>query len=159
MSQMQTILAEDHASADAAGPSSAKGLFSHPGEMIWHRRDWAAPVGSLSNISIVRTRSKVRDRWVSWACVRIAEFMLERNAALQLLQGMSPTQLLIPNHYVLFDGKQHQLAHQVIRIDRWEFWQPVPRLTGLVLANLGDVPRGVHPTELLAALATDSAPA
>lgn len=157
MSQMQTILAEGDASADGSGPSCTKGVFASPGEVIWYRSDWASPVASFSDVKVTRTRSKIRDRWVHWACVRIPELNLERTAALQLLQGMSTTQLLIPNHYVLFGEHRQQLAHQVIRVDSWEFWRPVPRLTGLVLANLADVPRGVHPTEVLASLAADSA--
>lgn len=107
----------------------------------------------------MRWRTHVHGKWLSWMRIDIPELVLERGAALLLLQGMQLTQLLIPNHSVELGETRTQLAHLILRVDPWEMWRPVATLTNLVLAQLGEVPPGISPTELLAALASDSAPA
>lgn len=105
----------------------------------------------------MRWRTLVHDKWLSWVRIDIPELVLERGAALLLLQGIQLTQLLIPNHTVELGETRVQLAHLILRVDPWEMWRPVSVLTNLVLAQLGEVPPGISPTEVLAALAADSA--
>ena len=159
MPQMQEVLAGDHESAGAATASAAQRLFQSPGTLIWQRKDWPNPIGSLSTLHTTAKRSSVRGLWFDWNRIDIPELVLERHAAILLLQGQSLSQLLIPNHELVYNGKAFSIAHLILRTDPWQLWQPVPRLTGLVLAQLGELPRGIPPTELLATLAADSAPA
>jgi hypothetical protein len=104
-------------------------------------------------------RARVHDKWLAWVRIDIPELVLERSAALLLLQGMQLTQLLIPNHSVELGETRTQLGHLILRVDPWQVWRPVPVLANLVLAQLGEVPPGLSPTEVLAALVSDSAPA
>lgn len=162
MPQMQTSLAGDSRSPAATRSSATERLFAYPGNLIWYRSDWPSPVASFNEINATSRRSPVRGEWVRWSRIEIPELLLERAAALLLLQGMKLSQLLIPNHSIGYrptpgaDEVRTQLAHLVLRTNPWDSTGPVPRLTGLVLAQLGPVPRGIQPTELLAALATDS---
>jgi hypothetical protein len=135
--------------------------FKSPGGLTWYRSDWPSPVATFNDLSSVAMSSPVRSEWVQWNRIEIPELLLERAAALLMLQGMKLSQLLIPNHSVgctdpSVGDRRVQLAHLILRVDPWDVARPVPRLTGLVLANLGPVPRGIQPTELLAALAADS---
>lgn len=160
MPQVQEVLTGDHAGSGAAAPSAASRLFKSPGTLSWQRRDWPSPLGSFDNINFARKRTEVGHRWVTWVRVDIPELLLARGASLLLLQGQSLSQLLIPNHELVYEGGGvSHVAHLILRVDPWRLWEPVPRLTGLVLAKLGEVPKGIPPTELLAALASDSAPA
>lgn len=165
MPQMQTTFSGDQQSATAARASASDRLFKNPGGLTWYRSDWSSPLGKFNELNAAVKSSLVGDHWVEWNWIEIPELLLERSAALLLLQGMPLSQLLIPNHMVGYTldpavGElRDQLAHLILRVDPWEVWRPTPRLTGLVLAKLGEVPRGVTPTELLAALASDSAPA
>lgn len=156
---MQEVLAEDRAGAGAAAPATTEGLFKSPGQIIWRRSDWPNPVASFSNMSTESMRAHVNGKWLSWVRIDIPELVLERGAALLLLQGKSLSQLLIPNHSVELGETHVQLAHLLLRVDPWEPWRPVSRLTGLVMAQLGEVPAGISPTEMLAALISDSTPA
>lgn len=160
MPPMQEILAEDRPGSAPTNTSPARRFFAPPGSLIWNRRDWPHPLGSLSELHVEHRRSNVQGRWFDWTLVRIDELVLERGAALLLLQGQRLTDLLIPNHELIDPaGGVHQVAHLLLRVDAWSAWQPVPKLTGLTLARLGPLPIGIPPTELLAVLATDSAPA
>jgi len=156
---MQEVLAQDHQGARATAPATAEGLFKSPGQVIWRRSDWPNPVASFDFMQTAAMRANVQGKWLSWMRVDIPELVLERTTALLLLQGKSLSQLLIPNHSVELGETRVQLAHLLLRVDPWEPWRPVSRLTGLVLAQLGEVPAGISPTELLAALVSDSAPA
>lgn len=135
-------------------------LFKSPGTLTWCRRDWTQPVGSLDVLNAEARRGQVRQGWFSWTRVHIPELLIERQAALLLLQGEHLTSLLIPNHELVDpQGRTYQLAHLILRVDPWEPWRAPSRLTNLVLAQLEQAPAGTPPTELLAALAADSAPA
>lgn len=157
MSQMQEVHAQNFEGTGASVAAAAEGLFESPGALVWRRKDWAEPVGSCSVVDLTHKRTKAAGRWVSWARVSIPELTLERGAALLLLQGQSLSRVLIPNHELVAPSGTYQVAHLLLRVDPWELWRPVPRLTGLVLARLGEVPMGIPPTELLASLAADSA--
>lgn len=158
MSQMQTVHTDGHEGAGESIAGTSRGLFKSPGALIWRRRDWPSPVASLNAISVKSLRSQVRQKWFDWNLVAVPELMLERNAALLLLQGQSLSQVLIPNHELVdAEGRTYQLAHLLLRVEPWTVWLPQPRLTGLVLAELGPLPAGINPTELLATLAADSA--
>lgn len=157
MSQMQTLQDADHASAGAAAAARAGGLFESAGQIVWRRSDWPRPVASFNVLQTTQRRTQVRDKWVDWVQVEIPELLLERSAALLLLQGERLSQLLIPNHSIEVGGTRMSIAHLLLRVDPWEVWRPAPCLTGLMLAQLGSVPTGIAPTELLAALASDSA--
>ena len=159
MSQMQEVHARSADGADATGSATASGLFKSPGALIWRRRDWQDPVGSFATINIEARRAEVRSSWFDWNFIEIPELLLERQAALLLLQGQRLSDLLIPNHEVVDPmGTTHQVAHLILRVDPWKMYQPVPKLTGLVLARLGALPLGVPPTEVLSALVSSSAP-
>ncbi len=160
MPQVQEVLADDHEGSGVTRAATAHWLFAPSGALIWRRRDWPLPVGSLDELDVVARRSQVRGSWFDWSLVRVPELRLERGAALLLLQGQRLSDLLIPNHELVEpSGRAEQLAHVLLRVDPWEVWRAAPRLTGLVLARLGSLPLGVPPTELLATLAMDSAPA
>ena len=162
MPQMQTSLAGDSRSPAAARASTSEGLFKSPGGLIWYRSDWPRPVASFNEVSTVALSSPVRGEWVQWTRIEIPELLLERAAALLMLQGMPLSQLLIPNHSIGYrptpdaEEVRMQLAHLLLRVDPWDVTRAVPRLTGLVLAQLGKLPLGLQPTEVLAALAADS---
>lgn len=156
---MQETHDANYEGAGGATSTTAEGLFKCPGQVVWKRSDAVYPIASFNLMSTRHMRARVADKWMSWIKVDIPELELERASALLLLQGMSLTQLLIPNHTVEMGETRLQLAHLILRVDPWEMWRPPPKLTGLVLAQLGAVPPGVSPTALLAALVSDSAPA
>lgn len=159
MPQVQEVHAQDYEGPGSSASASARWLFKSPGALIWNRRDWQHPLGSLSTLNAEAKRSQVQRRWFDWTLIEIPELVLERSAALLLLQGQRLTDLLIPNHELIDpQGRTYQVAHLLLRVDPWEAWRAVPRLTGLVLAQLGPLPAGISPTELLATLATESAP-
>lgn len=156
---MQEVLVEDCEGSGNSAPATSEGVFTCPGQIVWRRSDWPSPVASFNDMSTERIRTQVQDKWLSWVRVDLPELVLERSAALLLLQGIQLTQLLIPNHSVEVGATRTQLAHLILRVDPWEMWRPIPKLTNLVLAKLGEVPLGISPTEVLAALVSDSAPA
>ncbi len=160
MPEMQKVHADGHSIAGEGAAGAPRGLFESPGALIWQRRDWPRALGSLDSLRSELRRSQVQQRWFDWTLVEIPELKLERGAALLLLQGQSLSQLLIPNHEILDpQGRAYQIAHLILRVDPWEAWRAPPRLTRLVLAKLGVLPPGISPTELLATLAHESAPA
>ncbi len=159
MPQVQEVLAENHEGSATTGAEAPQRLFKNPGIARWLRADWASPVGTLRDVVVTIKRSKVSQGWLTWRLVHIPEFLLERRAALLLLQGQRLSDILIPNHQLDIGLGQvpFPIAHQILRVDPFEAWRPVPRLTNLALAYLEDVPAGARPTEVLAVLATDSA--
>ncbi len=160
MPQMQAVHTDGHEGSGEAITHGAGGLFANPRALIWRRRDWPHAVASLNALHAQARRSHVQGKWFDWTLIQIPELLLERGAALLLLQGQSLSQLLIPNHELVdLEGRTYQVAHLLLRVDPWEAWRAQPRLTGLVLVRLGPLPAGINPTELLATLAQDSASA
>lgn len=159
MPQMQKVHARSANGANTAGAAPVSGLFESPGALSWCRRDWQEPVGFFDTVNVEARRAEVRGSWFDWSFIEIPELRLGRQAALLLLQGQRLSDLLIPNHEVIHPMGRTQIAHLILRVDPWKMYQPVPRLTGLVLARLGQLPLGAPPTEVLAALASSSAPA
>ncbi len=104
-------------------------------------------------------RSEVRGQYFSWAKVAFPRLRLSHKAALLLLQGQALSAILIPNHVLRFsnDEREVRAGHVLLRCNPWEYYLPVPELTGIVVAKLGEIPEGIGSSEVLAALAQDSA--
>lgn len=108
-------------------------------------------------------RSEVRGEYFSWAKVVFPRLRLSHKSALLLLQGQALSAILIPNHVLKrqsFSGEPVVTAtagHVLLRCNPWEYYLSVPELTGVVVAKLGEIPEGIGSSEVLAALAQDSA--
>lgn len=111
--------------------------------------------------TVTLKRSSVRGNWFTWQAIRIRRLRLSQQAALLLLQGQALSAILIPNHLArppLLSGMEPlTLGHVLLRVAPWEYWRPVPILEDLVIAKLGELPDGLSASEVLAALAQDSA--
>jgi hypothetical protein len=161
MSNLQTVHAGDHAVAGATASAEAEGLFANPGGMIWLRHDWAGPVGSCAEINFMPRSSRVGELELEWTCVELPEFWLSHRAALLLLQGMSLSKILLPNHYLIAhteDGVMNlrTRADLVLRVERWQAARAVPALQGLVLALLPTSAASLDQASLLSALVAGS---
>jgi hypothetical protein len=106
-------------------------------------------------------RSQVRGMFFDWAKVDFPRLRLSHKSALLLLQGQALSAILIPNHVLRFSsgGREvnAQAGHVLLRCNPWEYYLSVPELTGVVVAKLGEIPEGIGSSEVLAALAQDSA--
>lgn len=164
MSELQTSHPGSELSPAALPSATCQGFHQSPGEVAWHRKDWGqSPVGYFSSVSVTNRVSVVRDLKLKWAAVRIERLRLAQRASLLLLQGQALSSILIPNHYIVVEDQvigerhEHQLGHVLLRVDPWRYWLPVPELTGLLIAKLGEIPDGISSSEALAALIQDSA--
>lgn len=161
MSHLQT-LQDVGAVRPSAGASAAdQGILVSPGEIRWTRLDWAQPVGAFVNCTTTPRTSRVLDSVLEWNAVCIDELWLSHKAALLLLQGAKLSDVLVPNHRIVHPmlGASLQIAHVVLRVDPWQYWLPRPVLRNLMVATLGPIPLGLSSSEVLAALAFDSASA
>lgn len=161
MSNLQTVLAGDHEVSGAPASAAAEGLFANPGGMIWLRHDWAGPVGSCAEVNFMPRVSRVGELDLEWTCIELPEFFLSHRAALLLLQGMSLSKILLPNHYLIANTEDGVLnlrtrADLVLRIDRWRAARAVPALQGLVLAVLPPRAAALDQQALLSALVAGS---
>jgi hypothetical protein len=159
-------LQESDASSDglpaAETVTRCEGVCPVAGEVIWERSDWDSPVGFFSLMKVVNKRSKVRDHYIDWACVRFPRVRLAHKAALLLLQGQALSSILIPNHALRVPQDSagaglYTAGHVLLRCNPWDLTLPVPELTGVVVAKLGEIPDGISSAEVLAALVHDSA--
>lgn len=159
MSELQASHFDDQERSRARADTRTERVLGSTNEVAWLRTDWEHPVGFLSELHTTTCVSVIRGERMRWAMVAIPELWLTQKAALLLLQGMALSKILIPNHGLLAPGDpvRHQVAHLLLRVDPWQYWQSAPSLTGLVLARLGAVPPGVGPSEVLGALVHDSA--
>lgn len=157
MSNLQTTQLANHQGPDGPTPAPTEGLLTGPGEVRWERTDWGEPVGFFEEASLdIEPRDDtVHGHVLKWNKIHISSFRLGHRASLLLLQGMSLTSILLPNQLVRFPAYSLpvQVAHLVLRVDPWKFWQPAPRLTGLVMASLIDIPAELADDEVLSALA------
>ena len=159
MSHLQTLQDVGVCRAGTSPLTATERILVDPGEVKWMRTDWMNPVGAFIH-STTRFRTvEVREHKINWTSVEIDEFWLGHQAALLLLQGMPLSNLLIPNHRLVHADFERplQVAHVVLRVRPWEYWRARPVLQGLMLVALGDIPDGLSPSEVLAALAFDSA--
>lgn len=157
---------EDHRHPTTDADAEPERVLAYPLKVKladWCRQDWPTPVGSFSTLHGNDVASHVGEFVVKWRRFEIPEFWLTQLAALLLLQGMSLSQLLIPGNFLRTETPNNQgtqvhgpLAHLLLRVDPWEAWQPLPRLTNLVLARLDEIPQELEPQQVLAALARDS---
>lgn len=159
MSDLQTLHLDDRQSPRARAHTGTERVLGSTNEVKWLRTDWEYPVGCLTDLRTTERVSVIRGERLHWVLVEIAELWLTQKAALLLLQGMQLSKILIPNHTLVAPGDlaYNQIAHLLLRVDPWQYWQSAPSLTGLVLAKLGAVPPGFSPSEVLGALAHDSA--
>lgn len=159
MSDMQTLQDGSSHDAGAASNTEAEGILQSSNEIVWARRDWDKPLGVFHSATSVRRTSSVGGASFHWVRIRIPELLLGHRATILLLQGMSLSKLLIPNHEWQLAGTETrvELGHIVLRVDPWEYWRPRPTLTGLVIASLGEIPAELLAADVLAALAADSA--
>lgn len=155
-------LQESDASSDSlptAEPvTRCEGLYPVAGEVVWERSDWESPVGFFNIMNVVRKRSKTREHFIDWACVKFPRIRLAHKAALLLLQGQALSTILIPNHVLRVpqNDSQYTAGHVLLRCNPWDFTLAVPELTGVVVAKLGEIPDGISSAEVLAALVHDS---
>jgi hypothetical protein len=156
---MQTLQVGSSLSAAAASANSAEGFQQSSNEIVWARRDWAFPLGSFHAVKSVRRTATVGTTTFDWVRIFIPQLFLGHRAAILLLQGMSLTKLLIPNHEWRVSECEwpFEIGHLVLRVDSWEYWRQRPVLTNLVLAGLGEIPAELSAVDVLGTLAADSA--
>lgn len=159
MSSLQAPQHEDHFGPRAPSPPSCEGFLRAPGEVVWARTDWARPVGVFFRLSVAAHETSVDGQLLQWNAFEVEELWLSRHAAFLLLQGMPLSQILIPNHRIEHPSFEEPLhaGHIVLRTEPWKYWLPQPKLTGLVVAQLGEIPDGLSSADVLGALARASA--
>jgi hypothetical protein len=163
MSELQEGDVEGDRLTATAASAICKGFCPSPGEVTWARTDWDSPVGFFSAMHVSNRRSVVRDMPFDWARVDFPRLRLAHKAALFLLQGQSLSAILIPNHQLRLAPEAgagsavYTAGHVLLRCDPWDYTLAVPELTRVVVAKLGEIPDGVSSSEVLAALAHDSA--
>lgn len=159
MPDMQTLQDGSSHSSGASSDTEAQGILEGPGEIIWARRDWDKPLGVFHSATSAPRVSNVGGLSFSWVRIHVPQLLLGHRAAILLLQGMSLTKLLIPNHEWRLPNSETrvELGHLVLRVDSWEYWHSRPALTGLVLASLHKIPAELAAADVLGALAADSA--
>jgi len=162
MPELQESHADDHGRASSASNALCEGFCPASGEVTWARTDWESPVGFFKNLKVQSRRVVVRDVTLDWVKVEFPRIRLAHKAALLLLQGQALSAILIPNHVLRLpspDGAymDYTAGHVLLRCNPWDYTLPVPELTGVVIAKLGEIPDGISSAEVLAALAHDSA--
>lgn len=162
MPELQESQLTRDVSTEPTATETCEGFQPVAGEIALERTDWFDPVGYFKGLEFERVESVVREMRFEWVRVRIDEFHLGHRATLLLLQGERLSSILIPNHHVQMPGRPDvvvQVGHVLLRVAPWEYWAGVrgPILRDLVIAKLGEIPRGLGSTEVLAALAQDSA--
>lgn len=162
MSELQESHAADHGLASTATSPCCEGFCPASGEVTWARTDWESPVGFFRKLSVQSRRVDVRGVALDWVKVTFPRIRLAHKAALLLLQGQALSAILIPNHVLRLPGPDGQYmnytaGHVLLRCNPWDYTLAVPELTGVVIAKLGEIPDGISSSEVLAALAHDSA--
>lgn len=131
---------------------------SHYTHYVWRRRDWLDPVGRFYVSCQYNVETSFSEGVLEAELITIPELHLGHQAALLLLQGQRLSDILIPNNYIAQvdnaggERELHPLAHLVLNVDPWVVHEAPPVLRNLRLAQLVQIPDGVAPDRILAAL-------
>jgi hypothetical protein len=158
MPNLQTLFNESENSTPATTAPGPERICKGSGEIDWYRTDWGRAAGVITSFAFERRTHVSGSLRLDWGLVEISTMYLSHKAALLLLQGQKLSDILIPNHELRRGANRitGPLAHVLLRVDSWKYWQSRPALTGLKLAHLREIPDGLSSAEVLEILVAGS---
>ena len=153
---MQAVQDNGNERSGNATTTAPEGLYEDPDGIVWGRTDWDTPVGVCSRISIVPRSVRIDGFVFYWRRVHVASLRLSHKAALFLLQGVGLSDLLLPNHRISWAGGSVEMPYRLLlKSERFQPWEPLPSLSGLIFASFDNVPENVDQNCVLDALVKD----